>query len=259
MFNPPTGLCNMVLNCAARHGDAAMASDVLHYLTDSDIPLYEHHYAAMIEAYALSTSPNIPKIFATFESMQSAGILPHKHTVRAALPALSSREAADSAAVALLQNNTNLLASVELVMAAYAHIPDLTAAMQLYTNLPNLTSAKPTTHTVNILLSGCADTKNTELAMYLASEMRAMHLRPDAVSYEALVRVWSPEKEAFLYLEEMKAAGHRAGRRTYVDLVTKCVNAGDRKRAELVLREMAEVGWESDHVTRRLLKKGVRI
>ncbi|KAF8249963.1 hypothetical protein K440DRAFT_659939 [Wilcoxina mikolae CBS 423.85] len=257
LFNPPTGLCDIVLNCAARYGDAALAEDVVGYLNDSEIPLHEHHYAAQIEAYALSTPPNVPKIFSTLASMHAADIPPHKHTARAALPILSSsRTAADSAAAALAPNNTNPLASVELVMAAYTQLPDLAAAMQIYTSLPTLTSAKPTTHTVNILLSGCADAKNSELAMYLVAEMRAMHVRPDAASYDALVRVCSPKQEAFLYLEEMKAAGFRAARRTYVDLITTCVNAGDRERAEMVMKEMAEVDWESDGVTRRLLRQG---
>ncbi|KAF8534535.1 hypothetical protein BDD12DRAFT_859853 [Trichophaea hybrida] len=256
-LQPPTGLCNMVLNCAARYGDAALAEDVVGYLNDSETPLHEHYYAAQIEAYALSTPPNVPKIFSTLASMHAAGIPPHKHTARAALPILSSsRAVADSAAAALAPNNTNLLTSVELVMAAYIQLPDLAAALQIYTSLPTLTSAKPTTHTVNILLSGCADAKNSELAMYLVAEMRAMHVCPDAASYDALVRVCSPKQEAFLYLEEMKAAGFRAARRTYVDLISTCINAGDRERAEMVMMEMAEVGWESDGVTRRLLMQG---
>lgn len=262
MFIPPSGVMDNVLRCAARNGDIEFAQDVISLYDAEGIKLQEHHYACLIEAYSLCSPINIPEIFSVLSHMRAARVPPQNHTARAALLVLAGDKAlADSASALLKSNgNTNDLAAVELVIAAYCRLGELDAAFAVYADLHTLTPQLPETHTFNILLRGCADLGGEkELALYTLSEMKAMGILPDRATFEALVRVccsmvtedagedakthlW----DAFIFLEEAAAntAVGRLGRDVWAELAEACRRAGDEEREQMVKEEMQRLGLE---------------
>ena len=243
---------------------------MLDYLAvESDVRLEEHHYAALIEAYAAHRPPLPADIFATLAAMRAAAVLPTRHTAAAAVRVLGGSRKAAAAAAAALPVPADI-AQVEVALAALVRAGDLHAAMELYTRLPALLGpvlapvpspgpgrgpGGPTATTFNILLAASP----YALALHLVAEMRAMHVAPDAHSYDAIIRACiaassgpvqpagaGPRNDAFLYLEEMRRWGFRLPQRTYEELLMACLRAEDLPRARLLLREMEAVPYPVD-------------
>jgi hypothetical protein len=270
LFVPDSGVRLLVLYCAARRGDVRLAEDVVNTCVREGETMREHHYAALIEAYAPTGA--VAKIFETLVNMRGRGVPPEPNTTRAAIPVLAkTRESADAAAALLwscrLHGDDVDLAAVELVMSLYVHLGDPTAAYAVLHGPDPSPPLRPATSTFNILLRGCATaaaaaaeaSRMKDFAMYLASEMRELKIRPDADSYESLVRVClnavttdgggggggDPYFDVFLYVEEMKSMGYKLGRRAYEMLAAKCVEMGELQRAEMVMAEMEKTGWSA--------------
>lgn len=90
--------------------------------------------------------------------------------------------------------------------------------------------------------------------MFLASEMAALGIRPDVLTYDRLVLVCLTEddyEDAFRYLEEMKTMfeGSELRPGTFNALIKKCVAAGD-KRTWDILEEMQSRGQNVEKIKR---------
>lgn len=82
--------------------------------------------------------------------------------------------------------------------------------------------------------------------MYILSDLKAAQLTPNADTYGRIIITFLAQPDAtydqaFLYLEEMKAAGHIPSAGIYTTFVKKCVYHND-DRALAVLEEMEKVG-----------------
>jgi len=248
MFTPSLGECDLVLNCAARHADAALAADVLRVIGEEGFRCSEHHYASLLETTATTDTA---RCFSILAHMRALGVPPTAHTARPLVAHLSrSKEAVDEAAELLAALNGGAdLAAVEAVIASYVALGELDAAFNTYSAIASLTADAPTTHTFNVLLAGCAVSGDKELALYTLSEMRGMQTAPDQESYDTMVRVcvagcsaednpW--DEDVWTWLEGMKLKRWRLSRRAYELLAVGCANKGD-DRAWKVVDEMALV------------------
>jgi pentatricopeptide repeat protein len=126
----------------------------------------------------------------------------------------------------------------------------------------NTVKVIPNLDTYNILLQAAAKVGHRELVMYILSDLKAAQITPNADTYARVILtcLFQPEGEydqAFLYLEEMKAAGWIPSPGVYTAFVKKCVYFND-ERAVTLLEEMKKLGYETA-VLRRYVENAARL
>jgi hypothetical protein len=140
------------------------------------------------------------------------------------------------------------IAAINVVIESTISVGNFDEAVNLYKQVHTLCASGANTETFNIMLQGCSHRKSKDFSMFLASEMTALGVKPDRLTYDRLILVCLNEddyEDAFLYLEEMKAVGHLKGDKdgwwmrsgTATAMVKKCVVNSD-DRVWLVLDEM---------------------
>ncbi|KAF3937422.1 hypothetical protein ABW19_dt0207830 [Dactylella cylindrospora] len=258
-LNPDDGLCLKVLNTAARHGSPKLALEVFRVLTLRKTLFNEHHFAALIGAYAKAL--DLPSAFRTLTLMRKHGIEPTVTTANSITDALASGgkiEDVDSAFFILKdfaeRNNENEVvetAGFNAVIAACCKLGDLERAIGVYNDCGTL-GVQPDTDTFNILFAGCVDCSQPpqkDLAMFLANEMKTIGLKPDFVTYEELLRVSLYQEDdyedAFMYLEEMKelVEGGKVRPMVYEWIAKRLEEKGD-PRLPMLIEEMKGLGYD---------------
>jgi hypothetical protein len=135
-----------------------------------------------------------------------------------------------------------------------------------YKQLHNICPSGPNSETFNILLRTLSrDDGELEdetvrdpkpLAMFLASEMRALKIVPTHLTYDRLILICikgSDFSDAFKYLEEMESVGKSRGEKwwmrqgTATHMVKRCVAKGD-ERAWRILEEMNKRGFNHERL-----------
>ncbi|KAF3903086.1 hypothetical protein ABW21_db0203061 [Orbilia brochopaga] len=266
-LNPDDGLCLKVINTAGRHGAPKLALEVIRILHNRHAPIGEHHFAALIAAYA--KIGDIASAFRTLTVMRQQGVNPTTTTADAIVGALASRGQiidVDSAYAALKDFATSSsdlevvdVTAFNAVIAACIRLKDLERALGVFSECATL-NISPTTETFNILFAGCVECPaftegeaappNKELAMFLAGEMKEMGLRPDVTTYEELLKVHLYQEEdydeAFTYLEEMKEVVPQGKVRpmVYEWIARRLEEKGD-ERLRMVVEEMLAMGYQS--------------
>jgi hypothetical protein len=256
-LNPSSGMCISVLNTAARHADPRLANSVLVVLRTRAESLQPHHYEALLEAYLAAS--DLPSALSTLYGMAST-----KHTVTEATTRplyLYLRElwARPGEALALYWQRIDQapipVPAVNAVIEAQVHQSDLAAAMETYKILATLNPSGPTTATFNALLRGCHRSTRKDLAMFVAAEMVALGVAPDALTYDRLVLVCVAGKaggdhldDAWRYVEEMVGAGWWLRGGTLATLVRRSCEAADERVWGLV-EQMGERGMAVAGVT----------
>ncbi|KZF23322.1 hypothetical protein L228DRAFT_282057 [Xylona heveae TC161] len=250
-INPPSGVCINALATAARHGDAELATDVFRVLGNRSTHFELHHYEALLEAYA--RSGDLETSFKILCIMKTAKAEPEEASTRPIFEYLCEHPPDE------LDHALNILTALHaerriiptpaynVIIEAYIHHGDLAGAVERYKRLHTLCAAGPSTATFNILLRGCRDAGRKDVAMFLASEMLAMKIRPDALTYDRLILVCLMQmdfEDAFKYLQEMKIHGWKPRQGTLVAVVKKCVAVSD-PRAWSLLEEMAATGFDT--------------
>lgn len=249
-LNPSDGMCTNVLNTSARHQDPNLATDVVRVLAGRTSKLDIHHYEALIAAYIGSL--DLKSALQILSIMKKTGIEPTDGTTRSIYSHISTAERLPSDAFNMLQNlqkegQTIPTAAVNVVIEASVSQGYLQVAVKQYKALHTICPSGPNTATFNILLQGCAKTfGNKDLAMFLASEMAALGIRPNVMTYDRLVLVCLMEddyEDAFRYMGEMKRTFEKGELRigTLHALVRRCVAAGD-ERAWSLLNELESRG-----------------
>lgn len=262
-----------MLYTAAQHGDVQLASSVLRALELEGLPRKEHHYAALIEAYA--RSGDFGKVFSTLSDMRRDGIPPSSSTILAAIPHCGSSSTSVSSALSELGKQHDIavetvdIESFHLILSALTYIGDLEGALNLYKNRPEIFpnfSMEPTTDTFNILLTGCAKTGQTDVASFITAEMKAIGIDPDATTYEALVKTClnaphmsvesqQPYQLALLYLEEAGLQGFTLAQNVYMNIALKCAEQDDVQSSMEVFEEMESRGWCGSDARQKLYRK----
>ncbi|KAL8807707.1 MAG: hypothetical protein Q9182_000518 [Xanthomendoza sp. 2 TL-2023] len=235
-LNPSSGMCLNVLHTAARHGNVRLATDVIRVLSNRNQPLQLYHYEALIEAYVPA---QLRTAFTLLALMASSGTPPAVSSTRPIFLHLCESSHLPDAALAILRqvakHRRNLPAeAVNVVIEAYIYHNKMDQALDTYKTLHTFCPSGPVISTFNTLFRGCRGRKNT--AMFLASEMVALKVRPDALTYDRLILVCleaQVEEEGFedawRYLEEMRGAGWWPRSGTAMALAKKCCLMGDER------------------------------
>ena len=256
-LNPPSGICLNVLATASRHGDFRLATDVFRILGNRIHTFQLHHYEALIEAYV--NSSDLKSALTVLCVMSSSGVFPTEASTRPLFIYLRQEPSRPTEAFEILKELKGSkrdvpTPAVNCIIEACIHQNDLAQAVEYYKNLHTVCSAGPTTATFNALLRGCSQAARKDLAMFLASEMLALDVAPDALTYDRLILVCldadpssdtrntdTEYEDAMRYLAEMKGMGWFPRRGTVVALVKRCCEVGD-DRAWQLLEEMERRG-----------------
>lgn len=269
-MNPADGTCTAVLNCAARHADPNLATSAIGLLSKRSTVLGVHHYEALLEAYV--GVEDMKTSFRILNIMTKAGLTPDASSTRSIYLYLtkSSFNALDGWKIlkSLKEDGYTIpIAAVNVVLEAIIFTNNISHsrdhAIDYYKELHTICSTGPNIETFNTLLRGLAHHSHGSKpkAMFLASEIAALNLKPDELTYDRLILIClQPENadfdDCFRYLEEMMLVGKdkvdKDGRRgwwmrpgTAVALVKRCVESGD-ERMEMLMEGMRERGMSNE-------------
>ncbi|KAL8714978.1 MAG: hypothetical protein Q9225_006463 [Loekoesia sp. 1 TL-2023] len=256
-LNPSSGICLNVLNTAARHGDSHLARDVVRVLGNRNQTLQLYHYEALVESYLPS---DLRTAFTLLTLMTSHGMPPTDLSTRALFLHLRQSPHLPQTALSILrklreENRPIPVEAVNVVIESYIDHGNLDAALEAYKTLHTLCPSGPATSTFNRLFRGCRGRKDE--AMFLASEMVALNVLPDALTYDRLILVCMGDSsdrgqmdDAWQYFEEMRGAGCWPRPGTTMAMAQRSCQLGDERIWRLQGEEGGEVGIE-----RSVLKK----
>ena len=239
-LSPSSGVCINVLDLAARHGNYSLATDVFRVLGKRSSTLKLYHYEALLESYMnaddLRTSLTIPSI------MLAAGIQPEEGSTRPIYLYLCKYPPKIREALSILRElhegqRQIPTVAVNCIIEAAVHQGEFVFALETYQILHTISPAGPTTTTFNALFHGCANEHRKDIAMFLASEMLALKVVPDALTYDWLIRVCLICKElddGLRYFEETKRKGWWPRRGTLAAIIKRTCEAGDERVFDLL-------------------------
>ncbi|KAI4110076.1 MAG: hypothetical protein L6R37_000209 [Teloschistes peruensis] len=265
-LNPSSGVCLNVLDTAARHSDSRLATDVIRILGNRSEKLQRYHYEALIESYLPS---DLQTALTVLTLMASSRIRPTESSTRAIFLHLQQSSDLPESALAILrdlkqQQRPIPVEAVNVIIESYIYHDQFDTALETYKMLHTLCPSGAVTGTFNTLFRGCRSSK--EIAMFLASEMVAMKVPPNALTYDRLVLVCveaSSTKEdltdAWRYVEEMRGGGWWLRLGTAKALAKKACALGDERIWNLQgdpnedgsldkvsLRRMVEEEWKGE-------------
>lgn len=240
-LNPPSGVCTNILNTAARHGDFSLASDVCRILGNRRESLQLCHYESLLEAYTvafdLKTALTILSIMTSSDMPPSASSVRPVHALFRRAPSLLP------SAVPILRHLREIgqpvpVAAVNVIIEAFVAKRDLDSAVETYKTLHLLCPTGPLTATFNELFRGCQYAGRKDLAMFLASEMIALKVVPDVLTYDRLILVClqaakngaeDAYEDAWRYLAEMRGLHWWPRQSTTMLLLAAGAEAGDER------------------------------
>lgn len=243
---PDEGLCIDILHTAGRHGLPALATDVIRVLNELKVPLQEHHFSPLVEAFC--GAGMIKDAFATLSVMGAADAIPIPDTAYPIFQAIQKNiDTLDEACAAVEAmrdaGQAVHVTALNCIIQAAVKQGDLQRAVGAYGSFSSF-NAKPDADTFNQLLDGCIAAAARELGDKLLLEMKDAAIKPDLHTYEKLIILCLTQttyEDAFFYLEELKSLNMTPTLSIYEALVRKCVSMGDT-RYKLALEEMHQCG-----------------
>ena len=237
-LNPPSGICTNILSTAARHGDIYLATSVLRVLgRRSGNPIELHHYEALLETYM--TAKDVRTSFDLLTIMSAAGRHPTEASTRPIFSHLRQSPTLVPTAVSTLeelreQDRQIPIQAVNVIMEAYIFHRDLGSALSIYKTLYRFGEPlSPDTATFNLFLRGCSKAARKDLAMFLASEMVALKVAPDRLTYDRLILVCLSSEnsieDAWRYFDEMRDLGWWPRNGTATALAMRACARGDER------------------------------
>jgi len=253
-LNPPSGICLNILNTASRHGDFHLGTDVFRVLGNRTHTPALHHYEALLESYL--SAGDLRTALTLLTLMTAASVPPTEASTRPIYTHLKESSSLPATALSILHDLRYAdreipTVAVNVVMEASIYHQDLESAIETYKTLHTLCPSGPDTTTFNVLFRGCKYYRRKDLAMFLASEMVALKVPPNALTYDRLILVCldtAEEQEegfedAWRYFREMKGMGWWPRHGTVVALARKSSEREDERVWELV-GEGEEEGME---------------
>ena len=214
-LNLSCGICINVLNTAARKGDTKLATAVFHTLSSRNLTFDIHHYEALLESWL--ASDDLKGALTILSVMLQARLPPTEASTRAIFGYLCDDYGRPTEALQILrrlqeEDRPIPHAAFNVVLEAFIHYNDLGSALESYKTMHLIIPSGPDTSTFNTLLRGCRHTNRFDLAMFFASEMLALNIPPNAMTYDRLILACLKEKgkmdggfaNAWKYYEEMK-------------------------------------------------------
>lgn len=239
-LKPTTGTCLNILSVASRVGDVKLATDVFRVLAERNTVFTNDHYEALIQCYLVAN--DLPAALSVVLIMQDSSLKITEDELHPLYAYLSKDKERPMNAFMQLQDLERSgrkipTAAVNVCIAASIKLGDLPEAIELYKALKSVAKAGPTTATFNELFRGCYRNGRKELAMYLASEMVELNVRPDRLTYDRLILTCCHAgdlDDAVTYFEEMRSEGFVPRRRTHETLIEKTLQARDARCVALL-------------------------
>ncbi|KAI9816322.1 MAG: Telomerase protein component 1 [Phylliscum demangeonii] len=259
-LNPPDGMCEHVLNTAARHGDALLAADVIRVLSNRD-GVAPHHHEALAEAYLAASE--LKTALQIYSLATEAGHDLDERSMNALFQRLRAQPSELQRVVDVFdamreEGRAIPRPAVHCVMQALIVRNRVRDAVQAYVSLRNLCPAGPNTTTFELLVHACCLIQQKKLAEYFVAEMKTMGVRASAGIYAAMVLLHARDSapdafdQACAYLAEMKALGWPPPAEAYVALINHCAqlgpDGGGRQRASALLAEMEAAGMSTGRI-----------
>ncbi|KAG0649078.1 Pentatricopeptide repeat-containing [Hyphodiscus hymeniophilus] len=280
---PSDGICISTLNLAAREADPGLATSAIRILSARRSALSTFHYEALLSAYA--GAGDLKSSFRILTIMTKAGLEPDSSTTRPLFLYLTQNDSFPSKAWKTLKainhdGHAIPAASVNVVIEAKIHREQFIQAVEFYKELHTICKSGPNTETFNILLQGVTRHSNKSSAMFFASEMRALGVKADRLTYDRFILACLKDadyEDAFRYLEEMRIIGAnkeedgqkgwwmRGG--TARSLIQRCAKGGDLRIWDLLdemerraldqgrTRKWVEGNWEGERKGNQLSEK----
>ncbi len=253
-LNPPSGVCTNILNTAARHGDFRLASDVCRVLGNRHEKLQLYHYESLLESY--TTASDLKTALTLLSVMTSSGVPPSASSVRSVYALFRKDPSLLPSAVPILRHLRDMdrpvpVTAVNVIIEAFVTLGDLDSAVETYKTLHLLCPTGPVTTTFNELFRGCRQAVRKDLAMFLASEMVALNIAPDVLTYDRLLLVCltaardgaqDAYEDAWRYFDEMRGLDWWPRRRTTLLLLQSSSERGDERVWRLAGREGTSTG-----------------
>ena len=275
-LNPSDGMCLNIINLAGRHADPILATEALRTLSTRKTALSTYHYEALLEAYI--KSGDVKTAFRILTIMAKAGLEPSPSNTRPLYTYLSNhgsilepnRRPHEAWKVILqLHSDGHIIptTSVNVILEALVTSAGYSEALGLYKKMH--TVCKADSETFNILLRALSNAHVFEerdvqfikdpkpSAMFIASEMRALNIKPNRITYDRLILICLRENDysdAFAYLQEMMQVGKSRGEDWWMRggtakaMVQLCVVNND-KRAWGLLEEMEKRGLDNNRLS----------
>ncbi|KAL5523876.1 hypothetical protein ACEPAG_8049 [Sanghuangporus baumii] len=254
------GLCQLVLDTAARHGLPKLASEAIRELEAIGVDFQEHHFTPMLDAFVKKQL--LKEAFCILDLMRSAKVNPTADSAYSILQAVRhDPEAIDDAYTKLEEmhkegQNIDVIAGNVLIKAC-GLLNDLQRGVGIYKAMPSL-GIQPDAETFETLLKACRAAQHIELGERLFGEMQESGVKPTAKTFEAfisLILTQTDYENAFFYLEEMKGAGHTPSYSVYEEIVKTCVANGDT-RSKLAVEELGQMGYKMSARLRHFIDTG---
>ena len=210
-----SGICINVLNTAARKGDTKLATAVFQTLHSRNHTFDTHHYEALLESWLASN--DLKAAFTILSVMLQSRLPLTEASTRAIFRYLCDDYGRPTQALQILrrlkdEDRPIPHAAFNVVLEAFIRYNDLGSALESYKTMDLIIPSGPDTSTFNTLLRGCRYTQRYDLAMFFASEMMALKIAPDALTYDRLILASLGARgeadggfgNAWKYFEEMK-------------------------------------------------------
>ena len=214
--------------------------------------------------------------------MSSSGVPPSASSVRPIHTLLRQNPSLLPSAILILHELRETdrpipVTAVNVIIEAFVTRRNLDSALETYKALHLLCPSGPITATFNELFRGCWQAARKDLAMFLASEMVALNIAPDLLTYDRLILVClkatathgaqDAYDDAWRYFQEMRGLSWWPCRKTILELLQAGAEKGDERVSSLVGEEgtsngipMAELEplvrhyWEKSEKRRRRKK-----
>ena len=259
-LNPPSGICTNILSTAARHGDFGLASDVCRILGNRRESLQLHHYESLLESYTMAS--DLKTALTILSIMTSSGVPPTASSVRPLHALFRRAPSLLPSAVPILHHLREMdrpvpVAAVNVIIEAFVMKRDLDSAVETYKQLHLLCPTGPVTATFNELFRGCRRAARKDLAMFLAAEMVALNIAPDALTYDRLIMVCLESGKtgvddaydnAWRYFYEMRDLNWWPREGTTLWLLSAASEKGDERVWALVGDRATSTGMDTTHM-----------
>lgn len=239
-LNPPSGVCLNVLKVAARRGDVDLATDVFRILGECGTIFTAEHYELLLETYTIAK--DLRNAFSLLCVMHDTNIKPDLGTVRMLVYHMRVSQERRKKALALLhqlqtEREVPIVAMNALIESA-TFGNNLDEAIDYYKVMHDIcVSPSRNVDTFNIILRGCRAFSRKDIAMFLASEMVALRIMPNALTYDRLMLICAKEddfEDAFRYYFEMLDSGFKARLGTLSLLAKRAAETADSRTERLV-------------------------
>jgi pentatricopeptide repeat protein len=243
-LHPSKVLCRDTLTVAAEKGDTKLASLVIRFLSESDVPLILQDYEKTVEAHV--KSGKLSSAFEILCKMHKAGIKLEHTSTRAIFNYMVQTRTSPRQAWAILKKLKSLkypipmeCAHVVIELCDYESFNDPFAVdegISLYQELYSLCPGKADVSIYNTLIGMARRAKNIQAGMFAVKEMSSLGVIPNDKTFEHLIMMCLDAgnfESAYRYYQDLVARGFRPDAYTRQEIMSVCSESNDQFAIQL--------------------------